>query len=150
MTDYLRKLLLVIIAALIIVFKVEELARHDDVIKRYNDLQEKAAIEKQQTDAKINELEKEIRILKTDSRNPGKPNIYTKIEMRKPLLIQYLLRRIRAVVVDHDIVVSEFLYVLYDFLNVFFFIESRNNHQCFHLNNYNMDIPSFLFSDVYL
>ena len=66
MTDYLRKLLLIIIAALIIVFKVEELARHDDVIKRYNDLQEKAAIEKQQTDAKIYELEKEIRILKTD------------------------------------------------------------------------------------
>ena len=66
MTDYLRKLLLIIIAALIIVFKVEELARHDDVIKRYNDLQEKAAIEKQQTDAKIKELEKEIRILKTD------------------------------------------------------------------------------------
>ena len=48
------KMFLVIIAALIIVFKVEELARHDDVIKRYNDLQEKAAIEKQ------------IRILKTD------------------------------------------------------------------------------------
>ena len=66
MTDYLRKLLLVIIAALIIVFKVEELARHDDVIKRYNDLQEKAATEKQQTDAKINELEKEIRLLKQD------------------------------------------------------------------------------------
>ena len=60
------KMFLVIIAALIIVFKVEELARHDDVIKRYNDLQEKAAIEKQQTDAKINELEKQIRILKTD------------------------------------------------------------------------------------
>jgi hypothetical protein len=57
---------LIIIAALIIVFKVEELARHDDVIKRYNDLQEKAAIEKQQTDAKIKELEKEIRILKQD------------------------------------------------------------------------------------
>ena len=60
------KMFLVIIAALIIVFKVEELARHDDIIKRYNDLQEKAAIEKQQTDAKINELEKQIRILKTD------------------------------------------------------------------------------------
>ena len=66
MTDYLRKLLLIIIVALIIVFKVEELARHDDVIKRYNDRQEKAAIEKQQTDAKIKELEKEIRILKQD------------------------------------------------------------------------------------
>ena len=60
------KMFLVIIAALIIVFKVEELARHDDIIKRYNDLQEKVAIEKQQTDAKINELEKQIRILKTD------------------------------------------------------------------------------------
>ena len=60
------KMFLVIIAALIIVFKVEELARHDDVIKRYNDLQEKAAIEKQQTDAKIKELEKEIRLLKQD------------------------------------------------------------------------------------
>ena len=66
MTDYLRKLLLVIIAALIIVFKVEELARHDDVIKRYNDQQEKTAIEKQLQDERINELEKQIRILKTD------------------------------------------------------------------------------------
>ena len=66
MTDYLRKLLLVIIAALIIVFKVEELARHDDVIKRYNDLRDKAAIEKQLQDAKINELQKEIRLLKQD------------------------------------------------------------------------------------
>ena len=66
MTDYLRKLLLVIIAALIIVFKVEELARHDDVIKRYNDLQEKAAIQKQLQDERINELEKQLRILKTD------------------------------------------------------------------------------------
>ena len=66
MSDYLRKLGIIIIAALLIVFKVEELARHDETKKLYNDLVEKAAIEKQQTDAKIKELEKEIRILKTD------------------------------------------------------------------------------------
>ena len=66
MSDYLRRFLLFIIAALIIAFKVEELARHDDVIKRYNELKETAAIEKQLQDEKIKELEKEIRILKTD------------------------------------------------------------------------------------
>lgn len=66
MSDYLRRFLLFIIAALIIAFKAEELARHEDTIKRYNELSEKAAIEKQLQEEKIKELEKEIRILKTD------------------------------------------------------------------------------------
>lgn len=66
MSDYIKGLFILIIAALIIVFKIEELARHDDVIKRYNELSETAAIEKQLQDEKIKELEKEIRILKTD------------------------------------------------------------------------------------
>ena len=66
MSDYLRRFLLFIIAALIIAFKAEELARHDDTIKRYNELKETAAIEKQLQDEKIKELEKEIRLLKQD------------------------------------------------------------------------------------
>lgn len=66
MSEYLKRLFLFLIAALVIVFKVEELARHDDVIKRYNELKEKAAVEKQLQDAKIKELEKQIRVLKQD------------------------------------------------------------------------------------
>ena len=66
MSDYIKGLFIFFIAALIIAFKAEELARHDDVIKRYNELKETAAKEKQLQEEKIKELEKEIRVLKQD------------------------------------------------------------------------------------
>lgn len=60
------KMFLVILAALIIACELLDAARADETRRQLKDQTEKAAIEKQLQDAKIKELEKEIRILKTD------------------------------------------------------------------------------------
>ena len=66
MREQLVEMLIIVLALVVLAFKAEELARHDDTVKRYNDLLEKTAIEKQQTDKRIDELEQQIRILRTD------------------------------------------------------------------------------------
>lgn len=66
MREKLVEMLIIVLALVVLAFKAEELARHDDTVKRYNDLLEKTAIEKQQTDKRIDELEQQIRILRTD------------------------------------------------------------------------------------
>lgn len=66
MREKLVEMLIITLALVVLAFKAEELARHDDTVKRYNDLLEKTAIQKQQTDARIDELEKQIRVLRTD------------------------------------------------------------------------------------
>ena len=60
------KIFLVTIAALIIACEFLDMARADDTRRAIKDQAEKTAIEKQLQDAKIKELEKEIRILKQD------------------------------------------------------------------------------------
>ena len=60
------KMFLVTIAALIIACEFLDMARADDTRRAIKDQAEKTAIEKQLQDERINELEKEIRILKTD------------------------------------------------------------------------------------
>lgn len=60
------KMFLVTIAALIIACEILDMARADDTRRAIKDQAEKAAIEKQLQDERINELEKQIRILKTD------------------------------------------------------------------------------------
>lgn len=66
MREQLVEMLIIVLALVVLAFKAEELARHDDTVKRYNDLLEKTAIEKQQTDKRIDELEQQIRLLRTD------------------------------------------------------------------------------------
>ena len=66
MREQLVEMLIIVLALVVLAFKAEELARHDDTVKRYNDLLEKTAIEKQQTDKRIDELEQQIRVLRTD------------------------------------------------------------------------------------
>lgn len=60
------KMFLVTIAALIIACEILDMARADDTRRVIKDQAEKTAIEKQLQDERINELEKQIRILKTD------------------------------------------------------------------------------------
>jgi hypothetical protein len=60
------KIFLVTIAALIITCEFLDMARADDTRRAIKDQAEKTAIEKQLQDERINELEKQIRILKTD------------------------------------------------------------------------------------
>lgn len=66
MREQLVEMLIIVLALVVLAFKAEELARHGDTVKRYNDLLEKTAIEKQQTDKRIDELEQQIRLLRTD------------------------------------------------------------------------------------
>ena len=66
MREQLVEMLIIVLALVVLAFKAEELARHGDTVKRYNDLLEKTAIEKQQTDKRIDELEQQIRVLRTD------------------------------------------------------------------------------------
>ena len=60
------KMFLVILAALIIACEILDAARADETRRQLKDQTEKTAIEKQLQDERINELEKQIRILKTD------------------------------------------------------------------------------------
>lgn len=66
MNDYLKKLCIIIFAALLLALKLEELARHDETVKRYNTLREASELERERQERKINELEKQIRVLKQD------------------------------------------------------------------------------------
>ena len=60
------KIFLVTIAALIITCEFLDMARADDTRRAIKDQAEKTAIEKQQTDKRIDELEQQIRVLRTD------------------------------------------------------------------------------------
>ena len=60
------KIFLVTIAALIITCEFLDMARADDTRRAIKDQAEKTAIETQQTDKRIDELEQQIRVLRTD------------------------------------------------------------------------------------
>lgn len=62
----LEALFITIVLLLIIALQIAEWARYDEIIKRHNDAQLCADIERRAHDEQIERLEKEIRILKTD------------------------------------------------------------------------------------
>lgn len=66
MNRYLITLLLIAIFALGVACKLEEIARYNDMITRSCDTELKNEIERQQQAERIEELEKELRLIHTD------------------------------------------------------------------------------------
>jgi hypothetical protein len=66
MNRYLITLLLIAIFALGVACKLEEIARYNDMITRSRDMELKNEIERQQQAKRIEELEKELRLIHTD------------------------------------------------------------------------------------
>jgi hypothetical protein len=66
MRETIIEMLIIVLALVVLAFKFEELARQDETVKRYNALRDKTAVEKLQTDRRIDELEQQIRVLKQD------------------------------------------------------------------------------------
>jgi hypothetical protein len=52
--------------ALMIALKLEEVARYDNLISRYREKETRAEIERQQQGARIEEIEKQLRLINTD------------------------------------------------------------------------------------
>lgn len=66
MNRYLITLILIAIFALGVACKLEEIARYNDMITRSRDTELKNEIERQQQAKRIEELEKELRLIHTD------------------------------------------------------------------------------------
>ena len=61
-----KVILLIAMLTLVIAMKIEEYAHYSDLISRNRDIEARAEIERQQQAEKIEELEKELRLIKTD------------------------------------------------------------------------------------
>lgn len=61
-----KVILLIAMLTLVIAMKIEEYAHYSDLLSRNLDIETRAEIERQQQAEKIEELEKELRLIKTD------------------------------------------------------------------------------------
>lgn len=62
-----RKIILLIaMLTLVIAMKIEEYAHYSDLISRTRDIEERAEIERLQQSERIEEIEKELRLIHTD------------------------------------------------------------------------------------
>ena len=62
-----RKIILLIaMLTIVIAMKIEEYAHYSDLISRTRDIEERAEIERQQQTRRIEEIEKELRLIHTD------------------------------------------------------------------------------------
>ena len=61
-----KKLLFIAFIALCIAFKLEEFARYNDMKSRNRDIELRAEIERQQQAARIEDIEKQLRLINTD------------------------------------------------------------------------------------
>ena len=61
-----RILYFIALIALLIALKLEEMSRYDNLIARNRDYKERVEIERQQQTRRIEEIEKELRLIHTD------------------------------------------------------------------------------------
>lgn len=61
-----KVILLIAMLTLVIAMKIEEYAHYSDLISRNRDIEARAEIERQQQTRRIEEIEKELRLIHTD------------------------------------------------------------------------------------
>ena len=61
-----RFIYFIALIALLIALKLEEMSRYDNLISRNRDYKERVEIERQQQTRRIEEIEKELRLIHTD------------------------------------------------------------------------------------
>ena len=61
-----RLIYFIALIALLIALKLEEMSRYDNLLSRNRDIETRAEIERQQQTRRIEEIEKELRLIHTD------------------------------------------------------------------------------------